>query len=253
MALTPLSIQAAGLSDRGRHRVINEDSWISDTQLGLYAIADGMGGHGSGNVASDMATQVIQTIYKEASTTNHPADITDLVLRATKEANSKVFQANQASKKEPGNGMGTTLVGLYTPTFDNDSDTRSGFIFNVGDSRLYRYRNSQLTQLTEDHTLLREWQLNNRPGPAPPANIIMRAIGLFATVESDITPISLERGDLILMCSDGLSDMLSEAELTDILAAGKSGSMAALCDKLVHQANQNGGIDNITVIAATVT
>lgn len=252
MKLAPLSIQAAALSDCGRHRPVNEDSWISDTQLGLYAIADGMGGHGSGDVASSMATQAIQTICEQASETSHSTDVTDLVLRAIRQANSDVFKANQASKLEPGNGMGTTLVGLYTPLPDTNSDTKSGIVFNVGDSRLYRYRDSRLTQLTEDHTLLREWQLNKKSGPAPPGNIIMRAIGLFETVESDITPISLQRGDLILMCSDGLSDMLSETELTGMLETGKTGSMEALCDNLVRQANRNGGIDNITVIAATV-
>ncbi|MEE9333218.1 MAG: protein phosphatase 2C domain-containing protein [Granulosicoccaceae bacterium] len=248
MILAPLSIQTAALSDCGRHRSVNEDSWISDTQLGLYAIADGMGGHGSGDVASSMATHVIQTIVEQAAQATLSPDVTDLVLRAIGRANSDVFKANQASKIEAGNGMGTTLVGLYAPM----PDTNSGIVFNVGDSRLYRLRDSQLTQLTEDHTLLREWQLKNKPGPAPPGNIIMRAIGLFESVECDITPISLQRGDLILMCSDGLSDMLSEAELISILETGKSGSLEALCDELIRQANHNGGIDNITALAATV-
>ncbi len=253
MSPTPVSIQAAALSDCGRHRPINEDSWISDTVLGLYAIADGMGGHGSGDVASKMATQAIQEIYKQALQTPNSTDVTELVRGAIEQANAEVFAANQASNIEPGNGMGTTLVGLYTPTPDHSGSPNSGIVFNVGDSRLYRYRDDQLTQITEDHTLLREWQLNKEPGPAPPGNIIMRAIGLFESVNSDITPISLQRGDLILLCSDGLSDMLSEAELHQLLKAGESGSIKALCDGLVRQANRNGGIDNITALCLRIT
>jgi len=247
-----LSIQAAALSDCGMHRPINEDSWVCDTQLGLYAIADGMGGHGAGDLASEIATTTIRTIYEQACESETASDVTDLVCSAVERANSAVFNANQSVDIEPGNGMGTTLVGLYAPTPETDDAPSCGIVFNVGDSRLYRFRDNQLTQITEDHTLLREWQLSNEAGPAPPGNIIIRAIGLFESVDCDITPISLQRDDLILICSDGLSDMLSETELIDLLEAGKSGPMEDLCDGLVRRANRNGGIDNITALTLHV-
>jgi len=248
----PLSINAAARSDRGMLRSINEDSWVCNTQLGLYAIADGMGGHGSGDIASKIATTTIQTIYENSVNSTTATDVSDLVSSAVTNANAAVFAKNQSANIEPGNGMGTTLVGLYTPTPDNQTAPSCGIVFNVGDSRLYRFRDNQLTQITEDHTLLREWQLSNDAGPAPPGNIIMRAIGLFDAVDCDITPISLKRGDLVLICSDGLSDMLSKTELTSLLQAGKSGDVEALCDALVRQANRNGGIDNITALVLQV-
>ena len=244
----PLSIQVAALSDCGNHRLVNEDSWISDTNLGLYAIADGMGGHGSGDVASSMAVDAIREVFAQTSQAATPMGVTKLIQSAIKQANSAVYGANQSPHCKPGSGMGTTLVGLHLPS----PEMQTGTVFNVGDSRLYRYRDSQLTQLTEDHTLLREWQRGNQRGPAPPGNIIMRGVGLFETVESDITPISLQRGDLILLCSDGLSDMLNDTKLAGMLENAKSATMESLCAELVREANDNGGIDNITAIMIRV-
>jgi len=241
-------VEAAARSDCGRHRSVNEDNCLSDTALGIYAVADGMGGHGSGDVASESIIATLKQRFKQANRNLSLDEYIDYVHSVIADANRLVFEENQRLGRESGNGMGSTLVGLYLPT----PTTPNGFIFNVGDSRLYRYRDTTLTQLTEDHTLLREWQLNNDGGPPPPGNIIMRGMGLFQTVEADITPVELSSGDILLICSDGLSDMLSDAEISGVLDNTQPQSSDAICDELVRRANRNGGIDNITAIILRV-
>jgi len=148
-----VKIIANAQSDCGVHRQINEDSWLVDAELGLYAVADGMGGHGAGDVASRTAIDALSRSFEKTPPSQHDPDLKHHVANAVVHANASVYQQNQQKQLAPGDGMGTTLVGLYCPP---QSDR--AVAFNVGDSRIYRYRNQVLEQLTEDHTLLREWQ-----------------------------------------------------------------------------------------------
>ena len=138
--------------------------------------------------------------------------------------------------------MGTTLVGLCK--FGNAERAVS---FNVGDSRLYAYRNSQLSQLSRDHTMYREWEDAGQIGPAPPRNIILRAIGLFAEVDIDLEVISLSQNGCYLLCSDGLSGMLPDEEISSVICETLDARLIG--ETLIKRANDNGGSDNISVIA----
>lgn len=241
------SIIAAARSDRGEVRQVNEDSWVSDEHTGFFAIADGMGGHGSGDIASKLVIDSVSDALRAYRAKQPDAEPSDAILAAIEEANSLVFKRNQKNKRDPGAGMGTTLVGFYL-----QPNTQRCTLFNIGDSRLYRYRGHALQQMTEDHTLLRQWQLNEKKGPAPPGNIIMRAIGLFEEACCDIHQIDLLTDDLLLLCSDGLSDMLGDAEISTSIRSHASSSPEQLCEDLVKRANRNGGLDNITVIVVQV-
>ncbi len=244
---SPQTIITAACSDRGEIRRVNEDSWVADELAGFFAIADGMGGHGSGDIASKLVIDSVSDALRAFREHQPNAEPTDAILAAIKQANSIVFERNQKNNRDPGVGMGTTLVGLYLQL-----NTQGCTLFNIGDSRLYRYRDNSLQQMSEDHTLLRQWQLNEKRGPAPPGNIIMRAIGLFEEACCDTYQIDLRSGDLLLLCSDGLSDMLSDAEISTSIDNHTSSSPDQLCEDLVQRANRNGGLDNITAVVVRV-
>jgi protein phosphatase len=241
---SPYSIIVSACSDRGEVRQINEDSWVSDEHSGFFAIADGMGGHGSGDIASKLVIDAMSKALRSIRAEQPDAEPTGSILAAIEQANSIVFERNRKTNRDPGSGMGTTLVGLYLQL-----EQQTCTVFNIGDSRLYRFRDSKLQQITEDHTLLRQWQLNDKRGPAPPGNIIMRAIGLFEKADCDTHTIDVSSGDLLLLCSDGLSDMLGDSDISTIISRHIDTSPKPLCEELVHSANRNGGLDNITAIS----
>jgi len=244
-----------GATDVGQLRRTNEDAILVDTDNGLFVLADGMGGHGAGDVASQLAIEALRNALESASTSRSSesdatemaqlsnVDAIDLLSSSVFAANTAVYEKNAEQGHTHGTGMGTTLVGLCLL---NTIELRA-VLFHVGDSRLYEYNGTELIQLTADHTMYKEWEDNGRIGPAPPSNIILRAIGLFADVEIDVEILTLNAESTYILCSDGLSDMLSEREIMDLVDSSNSAS--DLNKQFITRANELGGVDNISVIS----
>ncbi len=241
--------KVAGLSDIGQLRQVNEDSILVDPEARLYAIADGMGGHGSGDIASQLALETLKRCIASDSVSKalYSDHITDdqalaLVFQCISGVNTQIYQENIKNGNDDGSGMGTTLVGLCFY-----GNAGRAVVFNIGDSRLYRFERGELSQLTQDHTMYRLWEEGGRIGPAPPHNLIVRAVGLFADVDIDLEVIATAEQASYLLCSDGLSGMVSDEHIARIMQNNEPPE--ALCQSLIDCANQNGGADNISVIS----
>ncbi len=244
--LAMLTIAADGKSDIGKVRQANQDAFAVDTDHHVYVVADGMGGHSGGEVASWKAVEMVLATLRGAQTADAtPAESADRALvRAIQAANEHVFR--MASEDRKLHGMGTTLVAvqLVGPT---------ALIGSVGDSRVYLWRDNQLRQVTNDHSLVNEYvrlgTLSAEEASTHPLkHIISRAIGVHLSVEVDHFTIPLKPGDLFLLCSDGLTNMLDQNEIAAAIAAGGA-EPAAVCAECVNRANAKGGLDNITAVA----
>ena len=231
-------LRAVGSTDVGAQRTQNEDAMYYDDFLGVYVVCDGMGGHASGQVASDIA---IRTIVHSLKTGDPPpAPGQDPLVAAMKAANAAVFQR---SLSDPTcHGMGTTAVGLrFEENFVH--------VCHCGDSRAYLLRQGQLQQITRDHSLRNLYQ--DRPdligtlGPAT-SNVIIRAVGLDASVEIEHNTMIPEHNDIFLLCCDGLSDLVDDWMIREIMTSGES--LEVVAENLIRAANNNGGTDNITVV-----
>lgn len=247
-----IKLRYAGNSHVGMKRGHNEDNLRLVPEENLYMVADGMGGHASGEVASAMAVETVAGFFES---TSKDEDITwpykmEKGLRyeenrlgaSIKLANLRIFET--ASQNSGQRGMGTTLVALFVA---ND------FVFfgHVGDSRVYRLRGDTLTQVTEDHSLLNDWikmkdlteeEIENFPHK----NVIVRALGMKETVQVDVAHEAPEHKDLYLLCSDGLNGMITDEVMRQILVRERE-NLEKSCDALIQAANDNGGTDNITV------
>ena len=201
-----------------------------------------MGGHASGQVASNTAITAIAHTIKTGDPAPAPGE--EPLVIAMKAANSAVFQRAQAEPEC--RGMGTTGVGIRA---ENDLI----HLCHCGDSRAYLLRNGQLTQMTRDHSLINLYEdrpdLVGQLGPAT-SNVIIRAIGLDANVEIDHRVIAMEHGDVFLLCCDGLSDLVEDWMVREIMTSGES--LQAITENLIRAANANGGTDNITVIVVQI-
>jgi len=239
-----LRIESAGRTDVGLVREKNEDSMLIDPAIGLYVVCDGMGGHVGGQVASQLAVATIaESIRNQVSL--GPSD-EDILQTAIKRANQAVFTK---AKADPNlHNMGTTVVGIRA---DNDLV----HLCHVGDSRIYRLRQGTLEQVTRDHSLINLYEDNTelaaRFGP-PNSNVIVRAVGLRDSVEVDHRVIAMEPADLYLLCCDGLTDMVDDWMLREMLADGAQGSLEECTDALVRSALSNGGVDNTTAIVLRI-
>ena len=225
-------------SDVGRVRDGNEDSYL--IQDPFYVVADGMGGHLAGDVASRIAVQTISEKI-EAGSANTPSGLED----AVKAANGTIWQ--QAQQDASLHGMGTTC----TLIFVTESEIH---LAHVGDSRAYLLRDGELSQLTEDHTLVGRMVKEGRLQPEeaerhPQRNIVTRALGVDDNVDVDLTSIDVRKGDTVLICSDGLTSMIDARAIKDVLLREKDPQRAA--DALVDLANEAGGEDNITTVVLT--
>ena len=241
---------SAGRTDVGRKRENNEDSFFIDDQVGLYIVADGMGGHRAGEVASSTVVSSVKD-YMEAFHTSPVAHETNegnmspaatAVCHSVELANRVVHQLSQDQGAYK--GMGSTAAVAY---FHNGTLITA----NVGDSRIYLVREDSMEQLTEDHTLLAEHMKKNPewdPNTAsiPMKHILVRAVGIHESVEADVYEMQPLSGDLILMCSDGLTDMLDDEEIHEAVLQG--GDLEEICDRLVDMANERGGLDNVTTV-----
>ncbi|GAB4538460.1 MAG: Stp1/IreP family PP2C-type Ser/Thr phosphatase [Haliangiales bacterium] len=235
-------LRSTGRTDVGIQRSQNEDAFYVDDALGLYLVCDGMGGHASGQVASDLAVRTIVHAIKTGDPPPPPGQ--EPLQAAMQAANSAVFQRSQLDPHC--RGMGTTAVGMRA----HDDLLH---ICHCGDSRVYLLRHGQFTQLTRDHSLANLYQerpdLAGQLGPAT-SNVIIRAIGLDAMVEIDHRTVAMEDGDVYLLCCDGLTDLVDDWMIREIMTSGDS--LDVVADNLLRSANANGGTDNITVVAVSV-
>ncbi|MCD6060265.1 MAG: protein phosphatase [Moraxellaceae bacterium] len=228
----------AGLTDPGRQRDHNEDAYALAPELGIAVLADGMGGHNAGDVASDIAVNTTMAILRQtAGLSAH-----DRLETAVQAAHAGIREKAASSARY--HGMGTTVVALLL-------DGAKLTVAHVGDSRLYRLRRGQLTALTRDHSLLQEFIDKGLYTPEEARakvarNILTHALGLEEALKLDIGQHATEAGDRYLICSDGLYEMVNDTEIAALL--GRGGKPADICPVLVELANAKGGKDNITVV-----
>ena len=250
----PRSVEFAGGTDVGRVRSQNEDSFQIDRDLGLILVADGMGGHIGGDIASRTAIEAVNDYILEyeppedgqASADLDPIDRSiDIVRTAVYRANQRIIGLNRERGLPEGRGMGTTIVGLWLP-----DGLSNGVIFHVGDSRLYRFRAGRLHQSTRDHSLYQAWVDAGRSGEPPNRNIIMRALGIVEDVEPDISIQPIKAGDIFLLCSDGLNGMVPDDTIIDTLDEIDETGIDRAWRQLIQEANDHGGKDNVTVVLA---
>jgi PPM family protein phosphatase len=227
--------RSAALSHAGRKRRHNEDTYV--VQPPLFAVADGMGGANAGEVASSLAAAALQETNGEGP--NGEARVASLI----QEANRRVFR--RANEDREVSGMGTTM----TVALVEDDRVAIG---HVGDSRAYLFRDGELDQLTDDHSLVAELVRSGKLSPEeaethPQRSVITRAVGTEPDVDVDTFSIEGAAGDLFLICSDGLTDMVDETTIHDALEENR-GDLNAAAKALVNAANRVGGEDNITVV-----
>lgn len=232
---------AAGLSDVGKERKHNEDRFILLPEFGVYVVADGMGGHQSGEVASRMAASSVAGYFRAAP--RRPSTREALV-SALSDANAKIFARADDSRAH--RGMGTTIVAAaFCP-----SDAML-YIAHAGDSRCYRIRDARMEQLTRDHSLLQD-ALLERPDLTEsdlaylPRNVITRALGIGPSIDLDVRAEPVQPGDCYLLCSDGLHGLVTDEDMVRIVLDART--LTDACRSLIRRANLNGGKDNITAV-----
>lgn len=250
-----MRIRSFGRTDVGRHRRANEDAFFRDDDLRLYVVADGMGGHAAGEVASAEAVETVYGMVKRGLTTIGDRDepltqpkaraVIRILEGAIQAATYMVFAIAELDRDK--SGMGTTISAALVV---------GGALVTgqVGDSRIYQVRNGSVVQMTEDHTLI-AWQIKNglisadEAKSSPHRNVITRAVGNREYVEVDTSIVTVEPGDRYLLCSDGLHGYLQTEE--EIARIASEGGEAAV-DHFIELANQRGGRDNITAVLVEV-
>jgi protein phosphatase len=237
-------LRVGSASHPGRVRTINQDSQLISTRFPLYAVADGLGGHQGGEVASAIAVRTLDEAVNEPTL--------EALVAAVELANRQI--RSQASSDPSLRGMGTTLCAIVLLESDGDTEEEIGWV-NVGDSRIYLFRDDELIQLSEDHNLVdemrRDGQLtDDQAAVHPQRNIITRALGIDPKVQVDASTVIPYRGDRFLLCSDGLSDELTPDQIAATMRRlAEPGDVA---DDLVRQANEHGGRDNVTCVVVDV-
>lgn len=247
-------LEISGRTDTGKVRSNNEDCFTEDAQIGLVVLADGMGGYKGGEVASSIAVKTVHEQLSAQIPALEPGAIEDRtgysmesisVRNAILKANRLIYKTSQKEAKYQ--GMGTTLV---AGVFYNNRIIMA----HVGDSRMYRFRNNQLQQVTSDHTLLQElvdrgFYTLDEANASLNKNLVTRALGIEESVAVDVKEDIVFPGDIYLLCSDGLSDMLTDIEIQTILE-NHGANLDKAADLLIDLANRNGGKDNVSVMLA---
>ncbi len=248
-----LIVESAGLTDPGKKRKANEDSFAIDEELGLYVVADGMGGHAAGEVASRVAVETIASYIRNVSGKKNAEELPDSGRKLSKSANRLLSGLHLANKSvydlARGNsqyaGMGTTVSAIYL-------SQRTFITANVGDSPIYLIRDDRMDMVSTLHTVASVAQAAN-PGGEPLNNefkhMLTQAVGTKDNVQPDTVEKKCQAGDTIVLCSDGLTDMISETLIQETASREKP---AVACRKLVELANGEGGLDNITVIVIKI-
>lgn len=248
-----MKVSSWGKTDTGRAREHNEDSFLINASLGLYLVADGMGGHAGGEVASRLTVEVVERelaklheTAPELFTSEAPNGTLRRALeQVVKEASREVFERSATDPLL--HGMGTTLSGILLLK-------ESAWIAHVGDSRVYLLRGGEISMLTEDHSLVQEQMKAGILTPEEARhshlrNIITRSVGFEISVPVDIREVPIQEGDLFLICSDGLSNLVEDAE---ILQVAESQPLESLPSTLIELANSRGGDDNITAVVVSI-
>jgi protein phosphatase len=243
-----------GKTDTGRVREHNEDTIASDVDVGLLVLADGMGGYNAGEVASGIAVKTITNLVREGLAREDLASVDrstgltrpSIVLRdAITRANKIIYQT--ARSQAECEGMGTTVVAALF--YDNRIS-----IAHVGDSRLYRQRGSEISQVTMDHSLLQELVDRGFYSPeeaqrAANKNYVTRALGVEPQVEVEVQEHPVDKGDVFILCSDGLSDMVEDEDIR-LTISTFGANLDTVAKQLIQLANENGGRDNVSVVLA---
>jgi PPM family protein phosphatase len=233
---------AAGQTDIGRERNHNEDRFILLPEFNVFVVADGMGGHQSGEVASRMAASTIASFFRAGH--DKPDAVAERLRAAVCDANARIYARADDSRAH--RGMGTTVVAAAYGNSDGKLH-----IAHAGDSRGYHIRGGNIKQLTRDHSLLSD-ALLERPELTEsdlaylPRNVITRALGIAPTVEVDVVSVEAEVGDVFLLCSDGLHGLVEDDVIMSIVC--ETDVLTEACNRLVEAANKNGGKDNITAV-----
>lgn len=250
-----MRIEVSGQTHVGMKRNHNEDNLLLLPEERLFVVADGMGGHSSGEIASKIAVEEVAEFFRM---TSQDMEITwpykmdkqknydeNRLATGIKLANMRIFE--KASAEQKYKGMGTTIVGIY---FAKDNEVVVG---HVGDSRVYYFREGSLKMITEDHSLLNDYLKAKKLTPEeieafPHKNVIVRALGMKDNVIVDINRVEPKEGDIYLLCSDGLSGMVTDAQMEQILR--NQPDLEKACAMLIDAANANGGNDNVTCVLA---
>jgi PPM family protein phosphatase len=231
-----MNVRIGASSDIGKARERNEDSFL--VRRPLFAVADGMGGHRGGDVASSLALETLQGLKAPGD----PSEVMPALVEEVRRANRRVLEKGEGDRNL--RGMGTTLTALW-------SDGEKAYLAHVGDSRAYLLRDGTLQQLTEDHTLVQRYVREGRITPKeagrhPQRSILTRALGVEEELPVDELTLDVLAGDRVLLCTDGLTSMIEEGQIQKILTTEQDPQAA--CNRLVEAANAAGGDDNITVI-----
>jgi protein phosphatase len=248
-----MPIQVAGETNVGMKRNHNEDTFSVIENENLFIVCDGMGGHASGEVASQMAVETIRNFFRD---TREDPELTwpykmdrsrryeeNRLITAIKLANLRIHEASKRETKY--HGMGTTIVAFY-------SIEEGAYLAHVGDSRIYRLREGQLQQVTEDHSLLNDYIKMKKLtaeeiASFPHKNVIVRALGMKESVKVDTFLEHARPGDIFLLCTDGLSGEVPDPQIHEIMVR-HGRDLKAMSHELIETAKKNGGSDNITVI-----
>lgn len=251
-----MEVKAFGLTHVGRQRQHNEDTFLVRDEAGLYLVADGMGGHAAGEIASRIAAESVSEFieHTESEDGTWPYAYDETTTRATnrltaalKVANTRVLEAMRKDSRL--RGMGTTVVACLV-----DGDTIS--VAHVGDSRAYLVRDGELSRITDDHSWVFE-QVQagmisaDEAERHPLRNVITRALGGALTVIPDASEINLKEGDVFLLCSDGLTGMVPEDDILRIVTENHD-DLEKACEGLIERANERGGYDNITTVLVKI-
>lgn len=248
---------AAGISDVGLQRDHNEDSFAILNEQELYVVADGMGGHRAGDVASRLATDAIVEFFRATASEDvtwpfhfdaRLSEEENRLLTGIRIANRQILERSARSREC--HGMGTTVVGaLFSPR------KQKMYIGHVGDSRAYRIRDGAIRQMTRDHSLVNDYllampELTEEQRSELPKNVITRALGMQDHVTVDLQSDDAAVGDLYVLCSDGLSGMIEDHEILEIV--GNTQDLEEACRRLIQVANEHGGEDNITALIVRI-
>jgi serine/threonine protein phosphatase PrpC len=248
---------AAGLTDVGLQRDHNEDSFAILQDHELYIVADGMGGHRAGDVASKLATEAIVDFFRATAAEDFTwpfhfdsrmSEEENRLLTGIKIANRQIVE--RSSRQRECHGMGTTVVGAL---FSGKKGKM--YLGHVGDSRAYRVRGGEIKQMTRDHSLVNDYllampELTEEQKSELPKNVITRALGMQEHVSVDLQGDDASVGDCYVLCSDGLSGMIEDSEILEIVAG--SPNIEEACRKLIALANEHGGEDNITAVLVKI-
>jgi serine/threonine protein phosphatase PrpC len=233
-----MNLRAAALSDVGRRRRSNEDCYALASELGLYLVADGMGGHTAGQVASRLAAEAAVGALR--TLVDAPATLAEKLRFSVAAANREILGRAQAQPELT--GMGTTLVALL-------AGTDRVALAHVGDSRAYLVRGGRIRQLTDDHSLVAELVRRREISESaarghPHRHVLTRALGVRRSTEPDLAELTPTEGDAFVLCSDGLTGHVGDAEIAHVVS--ESADLDRACERLVGMANERGGEDNIT-------